>query len=920
MARGVAKPHERQAGHDPGGDEQQSHRPTGGSERGISGALQIQEIRCADGHQQRGLEKQTGNRTNTGFFSEQTVESERNAKRDCEPGEPTVAEREIKHADQGENNRNQLPARQAFAEKRRAEEDAHERRHEITEARFEDASDVYRPDKTEPVHRNRDAARETIQHRPARSRRFAHFRPALLPAQHSDKETGRPDEAMCENLERGNVGKQFPVDRNQSPRAERGDAGDEPGAIIMRDGRVLSRGWHRILFHGSRLTATFIERRGIVLVRPVAMDARKFFSELKRRKVYRVAAGYAVLAWVLIQVATQVLPFFEIPIWGVRLVIVALILGFPVALFLSWAFDLTLGGIVRTEDLDETKAPRRALKLPPPEKSIAVLPFENLSDDQQNTYFGDGIQDDILSNLAKVADLKVISRTSVRQYRTGTRNVREIGEALGVAYVMERTVRRELNRVRINAQLIDARTDLHVWNDSFDREITDLFALQTELARRIAFALRANLSPQEKARLQTHPTSDLDAYDLFLRARDLFRWSGSGDPRENGERALKLLEDAIARDPDFALAHCLASRFHCELYWFGYDRTRSRLAQAKVEADTALRLQPDSSDVRLALAYYYYYGYRDYELARTELAIAHAAAPNDAETWEAAAAIDRRQGRWEDALANFEKAKELDPRNASVLWDVAETYASLGRNDEAEIGFSVGTEVNPDAHFFSIARAAIALRTHGNLEPLRTVLSAIPADFDPGGGVTNIALRVYLTARNYAEAERWLRKSRYDRFNDIGVGGAGAILEGYAFPRSWYEGLIARGRGDNEAAQSSFARAQEIVEDDLVKAPDDAELVAMLGLVEAMRGRNGEAIAAGRRAVELLPISKDAFDGPLIAAKLAVIYGQAGESDQAFELLGELARLPHGPTSRALRLAAEWDPPRGHARFQKLLT
>jgi TolB-like protein/Flp pilus assembly protein TadD len=649
------------------------------------------------------------------------------------------------------------------------------------------------------------------------------------------------------------------------------------------------------------------------------MNARKFFSELKRRKVYRVAAAYAVLAWLLIQIATQVFPFFEIPTWAVRLVIVVLVLGFPVALFLSWAFDLTPGGIVRTDAIEPAKAPARLPRPEPPEKSIAVLPFENLSDDQQNTYFADGIQDDILSNLAKVADLKVISRTSVRQYRTGTRNVREIGEALGVAYVMEGTVRRESKRVRINAQLIDARTDLHVWNDTFDREITDLFALQTELARRIAFALRANLSPQEKERLQKHPTSDLDAYDLFLRARDLFRWSGSGDPRENGERALQLLEDAIARDPNFALAHCLASRFHCELYWFGYDRTRPRLALAKVAADTALRLRPDSSEARLALAYYYYYGYRDYELARTEVTIAQEIAPNNAETWEAAAAIDRRQSHWENAVANFERAKELDPRNASVLWDVAETYACLGRHTDAANGFSAGTEVNSDAHFFSIARAAMALRTDGKLEPLCTVLCAIPADFDPGGGVTNIALRVYLAARDYDEAERWLRKSRYDRFNDIGVGGSGSILDGYAFPRSWYEGLIARGRGDNETAQAAFLRAQEIVEDDLVKAPDDAELVAMLGSVCAMRGRNEEAIAAGRRAVELLPISKDAFDGPLIAAKLAVIYAHANEFDRALELLRELMALPNGPTPGTLRIEPEWDPLRGDRRFEQLL-
>jgi TolB-like protein/Flp pilus assembly protein TadD len=654
------------------------------------------------------------------------------------------------------------------------------------------------------------------------------------------------------------------------------------------------------------------------------MDAKRFFTELKRRKVYRVAVGYAVLAWLLIQIATQTLPFFEIPAWTVRLIIVGLVLGFPVALLLSWAFDLTAAGIKRTEDLDEVEAPGPGTGAqppvsPPPEKSIAVLPFENLSDDQQNTYFADGIQDDILSSLAKVADLKVISRTSVRQYRTGTRNLREIGEALGVAYVLEGTVRRDANRVRINAQLIDARTDLHVWNDTYDRETTDLFAFQTELARRIAFALRANLSPREKASLQVHPTSDLDAYDLFLRARDLFRWSGSGDPRENGERALRLLEEAVERDPHFALAYCLISRFHGELYWFGFDRTRSRLTQAKLAADTAMRLQPDGSDVRLALSYYYYYGYRDYELARTELAIAQVAAPNDAEVWDALATVDRRQGAWADALANFQKAKELDPRNPSVLWNLAETYACMGHHEEAALVFANGIEVNPDAHLFSVARAAIPLRTKGDLGPLRAVLREIPSDFDPGGGVTNIAIRAALMEGDHDWAERLLSQSRYERFNDIGVGGPAAILDGYTFPRAWYAGLIARDRGDRAAAERAFAATLEIVEADLARSPDDAKLVAMLGLVHAMSGRGEEAIAAGRRATELLPIGRDAYDGPLIAVKLAVIYAHAGQADRAIDLLNDLVAVPNGPTPGTLRIEREWDPLRNDPRFEKLM-
>jgi len=280
-----------------------------------------------------------------------------------------------------------------------------------------------------------------------------------------------------------------------------------------------------------------------------------------------------------------------------------------------------------------------------------------LSSDKENAYFADGVHDDILSSLAKLSDLKVISRTSVRQYKTGTRNLREIGQALGVAHILEGTVRRSGNRVRVNAQLINAQTDAHIWADTFDRELTNLFALQSELAERITEALRANLSPREKASMQVHPTRDLAAYELFLRARDLFRWSGVGDPLENGEKALRLVDQAVARDPQFALAYCLASRLNAELYWFGHDRSRARLTNAKTAADVALRLQPDLGDAHLALAFFYYYGYRDYTRARSEIEIAQVATPNDAEVWDGAGAVARRDGRWNEAIANFEKAR-----------------------------------------------------------------------------------------------------------------------------------------------------------------------------------------------------------------------------------------------------------------------
>jgi TolB-like protein/Flp pilus assembly protein TadD len=644
-----------------------------------------------------------------------------------------------------------------------------------------------------------------------------------------------------------------------------------------------------------------------------------FFAELKRRKVYRVAIAYAVASWLLIQIATQTFPFFDIPNWAVRLEIGLLALGFPIALILAWAYDLTPGGIVRTDDIEPAKAAVPVAKPPPPEKSIAVLPFENLSDDQQNTYFADGIQDDILSNLAKVADLKVISRTSVRQYRTGTRNIREIGEALGVAYILEGTVRRDANRVRINAQFIDARTDLHVWNDTFDREITDLFALQTELARRIAFALRANLSPREKASMQVHPTTDLDAYDAYLRARALFRWSGVGDAQENGEQALPLLDQAIKRDPEFALAYALASRVHAELYWFGYDKRPERLALAKTTAETALRLRPDLGDAHIALAFYYYYAFREYELARNELTIALRAIPNEPDVPSAFGVLDRRQGRWEDSIANLNRARQLDPRNSAAIWNLLETHTYLHHYREAERAIDEGLAMFSDAHFFSIARAALPLREKGETAPLRAAVCQIPKDFNPGGAVTTIAVRVSLMERDYAEASRLLASSTRERFNDNGLSGMAGALDGYIVPRVWYEGLIARGQGDAGKARQAFEAARREVENDRAQWPDEAKTVAMLGLVNAALGRKKEAIREGRRAVELLPIAKDAVDGPLLATNLAVIYGQVGELDLAFAELERLLALPAGPTAGMLRAEPEWDSLRGDPRFERLV-
>ena len=648
---------------------------------------------------------------------------------------------------------------------------------------------------------------------------------------------------------------------------------------------------------------------------------KSFFAELKRRKVHRVAIAYAVAAWLLIQIATQVFPFFEIPNWAVRLIVLVLVLGFPIALTLSWIFDLTPQGIRRTEESDRSLA---ALPVGPvairniPEKSIAVLPFENLSDDKENEYFAAGVHNDILSNLAKVADLKVISRTSVQQFKSGTRNLREIGLALGVAHILEGTARRAGNRIRVNAQLIDARSDAQLWGETFDREITDLFALQSELAQRISQELRANLSAREKTNLQTHPTRDILAYELFLRARELFHWAGSGYSYDKGADALRLIDEAIKRDPQFALAYGLASRLHSELFWFGYDKTASRLEKAKAAADAALQLEPDLGEAHLAKAFYYYYGFRQYDVAQKHVTDAIRAIPNDADVLNTAGAIARRDGRWNEAASTLEQARDRDPRNLSVLWSLFESYLALHEYTKADGTVNDALSVSPAADFFVLARNAIALFRDGDTAPLRSALRKLPRSFDPGGATSTIALRLSLMERDVEEADRVLAACRHEKLDDNGLSGVAGALDGYTVPKSWYAGLIAQARGNESSARAAFEQAKRAVRDDLVQSPNDAKTLAMLALIHAAVGEKNEALGAATRAGELLPIAKDSFDGPILATTLAAVSAKLGEKDSAIRQLESLVGVPNGPTPGTLRVEPEWDSLRDDPRFKKL--
>ncbi|HET7228041.1 MAG TPA: hypothetical protein VFJ55_05315, partial [Chthoniobacterales bacterium] len=411
-----------------------------------------------------------------------------------------------------------------------------------------------------------------------------------------------------------------------------------------------------------------------------------FFEELQRRKVYRVAAAYIIAAGFIIQIASAVFPAWELPNWTLRLIVVLLLIGFPIALILAWAYDVTTQGIRATRAVATPAYRRRNLTLliasgvivsaaagffllprasgSKIDKSIAVLPFQNLSDEKENAYFADGVQDDILTNLSKIGDLKVISRTSVMSYRgEGMRSAREIGKTLGVGTILEGSVRRIGNRVRVNVQLINANNDEHIWAEDYDRDLTDVFAIQTDLAQKITSALQAKLSPNEKARLDRRPTENGDAYLLYLQAHnyadrpDMFH--------DTTLKAEPLLEQAIKLDPNFALAFASLSMVESWAY-HSFDPIPVRREKARFNADEALRLQPDLPEGHLALGFSYYYGDRDYERALAEFDIARRDLPNESEVYLAIGSIQRRQGNWKESTANLEKAATLDPKNISV--------------------------------------------------------------------------------------------------------------------------------------------------------------------------------------------------------------------------------------------------------------
>jgi TolB-like protein/Flp pilus assembly protein TadD len=557
-----------------------------------------------------------------------------------------------------------------------------------------------------------------------------------------------------------------------------------------------------------------------------------------------------------------------------------------------------------------------------PAKSIAVLPFENISANKDDNYFADGVQDEILNNLAKIAQLKVISRTSVMQYRADTkRDLRQIANALGVANVLEGTVRRDRNRVRVSTELIDARNDSTVWADSYDRDLTDIFTIQSEVAQTIARKLTATLSPEEKKIIEQKPTDNLAAYDLYLRAKESIAEVELALASGNFEKLLiesiARLEQAVQLDPKFTLAFCAATHAH-DLLYISYDPTPNRRGLGDAAIGNALRLQPDLPDVHLDYAYHLYFCYRDYERALVQLAIAKPGLPNNSDAVELPAFIHRRQGNFEKAVQEFNEALTLDPRNPDPLSDLAYTLYAMRQFRAAGGVYDKLIARVPDQPMLKVQKARlVTFMKTGDDKAVLSAIAELPTSTAKDRGVLSLSLSFALDDRDWPRAKQFLEQLERDE-----IGGEDDGNFGYAtvpVPAGCYSILLSRLQRDNPEEIPSFAEAREQLNQKVQASPGNALLLSALGIVDALLTRKEEAIKEARRAAEMLPISKDAMDGPGVLTNLAVVYAWTNESDLAFEQLAVLTKTPHGVYYGQLKADQLWTPIRKDPRFEKLL-
>lgn len=674
------------------------------------------------------------------------------------------------------------------------------------------------------------------------------------------------------------------------------------------------------------------------------------FTELKRRNVIRMAGLYLVGAWLLVQVAGTVLPMFGAPDWLPRSIVILLAIGFLPALIFSWVFEMTPQGLKRDEDVrpEESIAPQTARRMDraiiavlllalgyfavdkfvlaprravapndsssaAKAKSIAVLPFENLSADKENAYFVEGIQDEILTRLAKISALKVISRTSTTRYASRPDNLREIAQQLGVAHILEGSVQKAGGFVRINVQLIDAQNDSHLWADSYDRDIKNIFSVESEVAQTVADALKARLLPEETARVASVPTKNPEAHDLFLKAEyfaNQISTANAKDPVGAVHRAAEFYESAVAADPGFALAYARLGYLKARAYWYNFDPSPEAIDAAQTAARRALALQPELGEAHLAMGYVHYWGHRDYESALAEFGQAAKSLPNNPNVPTATAFVHRRQGKMEQALHELEQAAALDPRDNQLPREIGSTLVYMRRYSEADSGFKRALTLVPEDFETHVNRVSAFLMS-GDLEAASKALAAIQTGSDPEGTVSftrwQLALARHQPDQALAALEHapdWLLDTWPSTRVPVTLLRAQALMQ----------------KSETGAARAAFVESQRMLEG-LVRNPRaQADAQGCLALVHAGLGEKKAALEAGHRATEALPVSRDMMIGGSYLAQLAMTEGQVGEKESALTHIEQLLAIPvgHVLSVASLRLDPRWDPLRKDPRFQKL--
>ncbi len=735
---------------------------------------------------------------------------------------------------------------------------------------------------------HRDIKPENIMLRPDGYVKVLDFGIAKL----SEKETSAPADDEVADLAATRLGSTVGTARYMSPEQVRGDALDHRSDIWSLGVVLYEMVTGRAPFHGDKpaeTAAAILETEPSIAEIPGAL--RQIIGKTLRKHSAERYSSAGELIGALKMVRRQMdLAATSLPSprrWRIAAAAL-LLLGLALALTFSW--------------------PRhKGIPLPPPEKSIAVLPFENLGANPDDADFTAGVQEEILSGLAKIADLKVISRTSARLYEAGKpRNARQIGEELGVAHLLEGSVQREGHRLRIKTHLIETRTQSHLWSEVYEREVSDLSAVQSEIARTIAGRLDAKISVAEKAALARPPTSDLVASDLFQKASIVRMRTDSQSQFE----AIKLLEQAVARDPHFLRAYCALAGIHLFLYE-GNDHTAARLRTAQETIEQAARLQPDAGEVNLIRARYLARGLRDYDQARGELELARRTLPNDPAVYFELGLMDRRQGRWAEALRNFERALELDPRNVNYLMPAADISSSMRRYGDAVRYARRGLALSPRDRWLRLFLATQPRDERADLRPYRREIDALLADDpQPSTDLAEAAWRCAILERNEAAAERALAT--------IPAGGIPGYL-GFVAPREWYAGFTARVFNRPETAHAALMAARVILEKQLEETPESGLTWSLLGQVKAALGEKEGAIEAGQRACEIWPLTTEPLWGRNALVRLAIIYAWVGETDLALQNLRLSAKEPSTITYGDLKLHPSWDPLRGDPRFEEIV-